>query len=59
LRKRIILIGVVRLINQNTAAYFGGAVAKKAFTMKDAKLENISQEILVMMRFKMKRLICH
>jgi len=45
LKKRIILIGVVRLINQNTAAYYGGAAVKKAFMMKDAKLESISQGI--------------
>ena len=45
MKRRIILIGVVRLINQNTAAYYGGAAVKKAYMMKDVKLESIRMGI--------------
>jgi len=45
LKIRIISIGVVRLINQNTVVYYGGAAARKASMMKDAGLESMSQEI--------------
>ena len=37
MKKRITSIGAARLINQNTAAYFGGAVVKKANNIQDVK----------------------
>jgi len=57
LKKRITSIGAARLINQNTAASSGGVAVKRAFTMKDAKLESMIQEILMMMRINIVKLI--
>lgn len=45
MKKKIISIGVARLINQSTVVYYGGAAARRAFMMKDAKPESMSQMI--------------
>ena len=43
LKKKIILIGAVRLISRSTVACCGGVVARQIFVMKVVKLRSIRQ----------------
>ena len=52
MKKKIILIGVVKYINQNIVAFYGGAVAKRVFTMKAAKPESILPVTCLIMKKK-------